>query len=96
MERFWDKVCMGEKANSCWEWIAHKDKDGYGVFKLDGVNQPAHRVAWKMAFGPIPRNRCVLHHCDNPGCVHPGHLFIGTIADNNRDRTNKGRNWDNK
>ena len=95
-DRFWKKVCLDLGPKSCWEWTASKLRDGYGSFKLDGRRQSAHRVAWQLVNGPIPRGEgahgtCVLHHCDNPACVRPGHLFLGTNADNVRDREEKGR-----
>lgn len=79
------------KGDDCWEWAAHKDRKGYGTFEFAGRTQKAHRVAHQLYVGKIPDGLCVCHHCDNPGCVRPDHLFLGTIADNNRDCENKGR-----
>jgi hypothetical protein len=89
-ERFWEKV---KKAPGCWTWTAAKYANGYGLFAF---SQPwrrgyAHRASWELAFGAIPDGLWVLHHCDNPACVRPDHLFLGTHADNMRDMKSKGR-----
>lgn len=93
MERFWSKVRIGD---GCWEWQATRLPRGYGQFqfKLDGGkwrHHGAHRVAWMLERGPIPPGVQVCHRCDNPRCVRPSHLFLGTAADNVRDMDRKGR-----
>lgn len=88
MNRFWSKV---DKTSNCWEWQAAKDVDGYGRFQLNGKTGLAHRIAYELDVGEIPEGMCVLHKCDNPKCVRPDHLFVGTHADNVRDREEKGR-----
>ena len=89
-ERFWDKVAIGEP-HECWEWQAGKDAQRYGRINIDKHNLKAHRVAWLLTFGTIPNGLCCCHHCDNPGCCNPYHLFLGTIADNNADCVGKNR-----
>jgi len=75
----------------CIEFTGTKHPFGYGAMKVDGVPTGAHRVAWALAFGPIPEGKHVCHRCDNPPCVTPEHLFLGTNADNIRDKVAKGR-----
>jgi hypothetical protein len=81
---FWDRVLRGE---DCWEWQAARTTAGYGEYR----STYAHRHAYELAVGPIPRGLFVLHHCDNPPCVRPDHLWLGTNADNMRDMVAKGR-----
>jgi hypothetical protein len=76
---------------SCWLWEKGKDADGYGQFYFEGSNQRAHRVSYQLYVGALPSGLCVCHRCDNPSCVNPDHLFLGTIGDNNIDRHKKGR-----
>lgn len=87
-KRFWDKV---DTAGSCWEWAGCIDKDGYGKFSVGYKSIVAHRFAYSLVSGLIPEGMCVCHHCDNPGCVKPSHLFLGTDADNHKDSVAKGR-----
>jgi len=87
-ERFWLYVRRG---SGCWEWTGYKNKKGYGVLNLRGHREIAHRVSFRMHRGNIPNGLFVLHRCDNPGCVNPRHLWLGTLSDNNRDMTLKGR-----
>lgn len=87
-DRFWSKV---DKSGECWTWTASTNPKGYGWFGYGGKLQLAHRVSWQLAYGPIIGELNVLHSCDNPPCVRPDHLFLGTNGDNNADRHAKGR-----
>jgi hypothetical protein len=99
-DRFWLKV---DKSGECWNWTASKRGNGppwrsYGqVWRRKNKRlELAHRVAWELKFGDIPDGACVCHKCDNPLCCNPDHLWIGTIADNNIDRHEKGRDADSR
>jgi hypothetical protein len=86
---FWDQV---RGAGDCWVWTGARGANGYGfVSGYSFTERFAHRLAWTMANGPIPEGKWVLHTCDNPPCVNPAHLFLGSAKDNAQDRDRKGR-----
>lgn len=90
-DRFWKRVV---KSDGCWLWTGNRAVGGYGVILPGGGTRGlalAHRVSWEIHFGPIPDGMHVLHKCDNPPCVNPAHLFLGTQRDNNTDKVRKGR-----
>jgi len=84
---------INKKENGCWEWNRYLDKDGYGQFKPNKKSNPkrAHRFSYELYVGKIPKGLFVCHKCDNPSCVNPEHLFIGTNKDNVRDMILKNR-----
>jgi hypothetical protein len=90
-ERFWAKVAKGG-TEECWEWQGSRNEHGYGSFGVrNRCTKGAHRVSWEIAHGDIPEGVEVCHRCDNPPCCNPGHLFLGTHADNMGDCKAKGR-----
>lgn len=84
-----------DKVDGCWEWKATKNQDGYGRVKRMNKLESAHRVAYEVYVGPL-NGLQVLHRCDNPSCVNPQHLFLGTVQDNNRDKAIKNRVYGRK
>ena len=100
VERFFAKVNVNgstpvhrPELGPCHIWTGAADKDGYGRFRVSAVEGAARapRVAYVLAFGPIPEGLEVLHHCDNPPCVRPEHLWAGTHLENHQDKATKGR-----
>ncbi len=91
-ERYDMKVDRSGGPNACWPWTAGLGSHGYGQIKLDGEKVLAHRIALERRLGRLIKpGFCSLHHCDNPPCCNPTHLFEGTQAENNRDAANKCR-----
>lgn len=90
---FWKKVDI-RGANECWLWLSHVTRNGYGETSRNYQRWGAHRLAWTLVNGEIPSEMFVCHTCDNPRCVNPSHLFLGTARDNARDRERKGRGAD--
>ncbi len=79
--------------DSCWEWQGSRTHGGYGEACFKRNRKSAHVFAYIAAHGPLPDGVCVLHKCDNPPCCNPLHLFLGTFAENNKDRNRKGRSY---
>lgn len=94
-QKFLEKIDV-DKTSHCWTWTAQKDKDGYGTMMVN-INHKqkrmrAHRLSWQLYnHKEVPKGLLVLHHCDNPSCVNPDHLFLGTAKDNTQDMVKKGR-----
>lgn len=91
LARFWAKVDKSAGPDGCWPWTGGRLPFGYGIFQMGTGPKKAHRVSWAMAHGSVPEDLLVLHRCDNPPCVNPDHLFLGTHADNASDKMKKGR-----
>jgi hypothetical protein len=93
--RFWSRVDkqgpIHPVCGQCWSWTSRQNEDGYGSMRVNGKETRVHRVSWEIHNGPIPGGLHVLHRCDNPSCVNPAHLFLGTHNDNMADMYAKQR-----
>ena len=101
LDRFWEKVKVINNENSCWEWQGSINRKGYGWFglgKRGNKKNPisAHRFSYMIHYGNIGDGILVCHSCDNPKCVRPSHLFLGSSSDNTQDMIMKGRNDPNR
>jgi hypothetical protein len=86
-----DRLSIPEPNSGCYLFLGYINEDGYGRFLYEGKRELSHRASYKMHRGEIPGEMQVLHECDNPSCVNPDHLFLGTVDDNMKDMVRKGR-----
>lgn len=100
LDGFWSRIA--EVESGCWEWTgAINQQTGYGHINAMGSSWTTHRLMWTLINGPIPKGTsrgdfCICHRCDNPPCINPDHLFLGSALDNMRDRDAKGRGRNGK
>jgi hypothetical protein len=88
-----DSLCTPEPNTGCWLWIGSINKFGYGMVGYNRIQNYAHRLSYEVYKGSIPEGLLIRHSCDQPSCVNPDHLELGTDMDNNKDMVNRGREW---
>ena len=88
---FWRLINNTHIQDGCWEWQGYRNPLGYGRMRKDGKKHLAHRISYTLFVGEIPEGKMLCHKCDNPSCVNPDHLFVGTNQDNVSDCIAKGR-----
>jgi hypothetical protein len=95
LPRFWRRVNkkgpIAKGLGRCWVWTAGKFQGGYGAISVGNKTTKAHRISWIIHYGKLTDTDNVLHKCDNPSCVNPKHLFLGTLVDNRADCVSKNR-----
>lgn len=96
ISRLWSNINVLEDVDACWEWQSGLNTGGYGHLSIRGKARLAHRLVYAVSYGDFSHNLCVCHTCDNRLCCNPHHLFLGTVKDNNQDRTQKGRGGGHK
>ena len=87
--RFFGKIKFPNDLDECWLWIGASTTDGYGHLRRAGTTIPTHRYSFALCYGYIDDTLMCLHTCDNPKCVNPNHLYLGTNKDNCRDRSER-------
>jgi hypothetical protein len=92
LEQFWARVDKSPGEDACWIWRGARTTANYGLLMVNRMAIRAHRLSFLLEHGAIPRDRYCCHRCDNPACVRPSHLFLGSAADNARDMVSKSRN----
>lgn len=92
-ERFWEKVNRKDFID-CWEWLGALCSDGYGSFLFNGKVEGAHRIAWILTYREIPKDKIIMHKCNNPKCCNPNHLKLGTHKENTKQKLDEGRDAD--
>lgn len=85
------RLCVHGGDDDCWNWTGCKNRQGYGIFSLRGKRMNASRASYIIFIGDVPPKMCVCHSCDNPSCVNPSHLWVGSYKDNWADCRSKGR-----